>query len=193
MRFIHAADLHLDTAFVARSDEVRSRLREASLEALRRLIDLAVSESVDAVILAGDLFDGDRISFQTERLLSTEMARLATSGIQVVYATGNHDPGTATGRGASLDWAPNVHVARVIWSPQMPLRRRLFSVPTSQASELGNAIYANSITLTPGTIALDVRSDTILVHALTKDSQEGLETGDMDRRVTRLEGGGGTP
>ena len=87
----------------------------------------------------------------------------------------------------------NVHVARVIWSPQMPLRRRLFSVPTSQASELGNAIYANSITLTPGTIALDVRRDTILVHALTKDSQEGLETGDMDRRVTRLEGGGGTP
>jgi multicomponent Na+:H+ antiporter subunit E len=86
----------------------------------------------------------------------------------------------------------NIHVARVIWSPTMPLRRRLFSVPTSQASELGNAIYANSITLTPGTVALDVRRDTILVHALTQDSQEGLETGDMDRRVTRLEGGGGS-
>lgn len=81
----------------------------------------------------------------------------------------------------------NVHVARVIWSPKMPLRRRLFTVPTSQPSELGNAIYANSITLTPGTIALDVRSDHILVHALTRDSQEGLETGDMDRRVTRIE------
>ncbi len=81
----------------------------------------------------------------------------------------------------------NFHVARVIWSPQMPLRRRLFTVPTSQPSELGNAIYANSITLTPGTVSLDVRNDEILVHALTRASQEGLETGEMDRRVTRIE------
>ncbi len=85
----------------------------------------------------------------------------------------------------------NIHVAGVIWSPRLPIRRRLFSVPTSQASELGNAIYANSITLTPGTVALDVRRDTILVHALTQDSQEGLETGEMDRRVTKLERGWG--
>lgn len=85
----------------------------------------------------------------------------------------------------------NLHVARVIWSPKMPLRRRVFSVPTSQASELGNAIYANSITLTPGTVSLDVRNGEILVHALTRDSQEGLETGEMDRRVTRIERGGG--
>ena len=43
--------------------------------------------------------------------------------------------------------------------------------------------------LTPGTITLDVRNNEMLVHALTKETAEGLMTGDMDRRVTRLEGG----
>ncbi len=98
MRFIHAADLHLDTAFVARSEEVRTRLRQASRDALRRLVDLALSEEVDAVLLAGDLFDGDRISFQTERLLAAEVSRLAEASIPVVYATGNHDPGQPNSR-----------------------------------------------------------------------------------------------
>lgn len=111
MRFIHAADLHLDTAFVARSDHVRKRLREASRDALRGLVELALSERVDAVILAGDLFDGERISFQTERLLVREMSRLCEAGIPVVYGTGNHDPGTSASRASSLNWPSNVHIA----------------------------------------------------------------------------------
>jgi DNA repair protein SbcD/Mre11 len=112
MRFIHAADLHLDTAFVARSEAVRTRLRDSSRMALCRLVDLALQEEVDAVILAGDLFDGERLSFQTERLLAAEMVRLADAAIPVVYATGNHDPGQSTSRAASLDWPPNVHLVR---------------------------------------------------------------------------------
>jgi multicomponent Na+:H+ antiporter subunit E len=48
--------------------------------------------------------------------------------------------------------------------------------------------YANSITLTPGTISVDVKRDEILVHALTRDGAEGLLAGEMDRRVTRFEG-----
>ena len=48
-------------------------------------------------------------------------------------------------------------------------------------------LFANSITLTPGTISLDVRGDTILVHALTAESAAGVENGEMDRRVSRLE------
>jgi DNA repair protein SbcD/Mre11 len=112
MRFIHAADLHLDTAFVARSEAVRKRLREASRDALRRLVDLALREGVDAVVLAGDLFDGSRLSFQTERLLVAELGRLAEAGVTVVYATGNHDPGQTASRASALRWPSNVHVAR---------------------------------------------------------------------------------
>jgi DNA repair protein SbcD/Mre11 len=111
MRFIHAADLHLDTAFVARSDAIRKRLRDSSREALRHLVDLALAEEVDAVIIAGDLFDGKRISFPTERILANEMHRLAEAAIPVVYATGNHDPGQTGSRAAALEWPANVRLA----------------------------------------------------------------------------------
>jgi len=82
-------------------------------------------------------------------------------------------------------------VARLIWTPSLPIRPQLLRVPASQRSELGNAIYANSITLTPGTVALDVRDGGILVHALTDSSREELQSGEMDRRVSRIESGGG--
>ena len=56
---------------------------------------------------------------------------------------------------------------------------------------MAQVIYANSITLTPGTVTLDVRDGQFLVHALTTDSAEGLLSGEMDRRVAALEGSDG--
>lgn len=81
----------------------------------------------------------------------------------------------------------NLHVARLILSPSLPVRPRLMRVRAGQATDLGKVIHANSITLTPGTIALDVRGDTILVHALDAASAAGLRSGEMDRRVSGLE------
>jgi multicomponent Na+:H+ antiporter subunit E len=82
----------------------------------------------------------------------------------------------------------NLHVARVILTPSLPIQPRLMRVRATQRSELGNVIFANSITLTPGTVSLDVRAGSILVHALTDESAAGLADGSMDARVTRLEG-----
>ena len=82
----------------------------------------------------------------------------------------------------------NLHVARVIWTPKMPIRPAVFRTPASQRTDLGRAIYANSITLTPGTLSLDVRREGILVHALTEATRRGVEEGEMDRRCTRAEG-----
>ncbi len=107
MRFIHIADVHLDTAFAGRSDDVRNRLRQASRDALARCVDLAVALKVDAVLIAGDLFDDSRLSFATERFLLQQLGVLADAGIQVVYATGNHDPGGGPRAGA-LDLPGNV-------------------------------------------------------------------------------------
>lgn len=109
MRFIHIADVHLDTAFAGRSEEVRSRLRAAAREALARCVDTAVSEEVDAVLIAGDFFDGARLSFGSEGLLLRQLDVLADAGIQVVYATGNHDPGAAQAV-TDLAWPGNVTV-----------------------------------------------------------------------------------
>lgn len=79
-------------------------------------------------------------------------------------------------------------VARIIVDPRLPISPRLVRAKTSQKTAVGVVTYANSITLTPGTISVDVRKGEILVHALTRASADGLLEGEMDRRVTRVEG-----
>lgn len=61
-------------------------------------------------------------------------------------------------------------------------------VQASQKTDLGRVTYANSITLTPGTLTLDARDDILTVHALSAEGVEVLQQGEMDRRVCRLEG-----
>lgn len=85
----------------------------------------------------------------------------------------------------------NVHVARVILSPRpLPIRPRLLRIRASQRTAVARVAYANSITLTPGTVTLGVRGDEMLVHALDEASAAGLLAGEMDRRVRALEGEG---
>ena len=81
----------------------------------------------------------------------------------------------------------NLDVAKVVLAPNMKLSPRMLRVPTSQSSELGTVIYANSITLTPGTVSVDIEGDEIIVHALTQELMDGLTEGDMDKRVNYLE------
>ena len=118
MRFLHVADVHLDTSFAGRSESVRRRLREASRESFRRAVELALRERVHAVLIAGDLFDGDRLSFQTERFLLEQTRRLVQEGVTVVYATGNHDPGGPEAGPRALSWPAGVHVA----GDEVPIR-----------------------------------------------------------------------
>lgn len=82
----------------------------------------------------------------------------------------------------------NLAIARVILSPSMPIQPKLIRVTATQKTELGKVIHANSITLTPGTTTLDVRDDTLLVHALTDSSAQGALSGVIDRKVSALEG-----
>ncbi len=79
-------------------------------------------------------------------------------------------------------------VARVIVDPRLPIQPRLIRVPADQKTQLGQVVYANSITLTPGTLSLDLRDDHILVHALTEATAQDVQTGEMGRRVARIEG-----
>jgi len=82
----------------------------------------------------------------------------------------------------------NVDVARRILDPRLPVAPRLIKVKAGQRLDLGRVVYANSITLTPGTVSLDVDGDEITVHALTREAAQGVETGEMDRKVSWLEG-----
>ena len=84
----------------------------------------------------------------------------------------------------------NIQVARIILRRKISIRRQILRVPSSQKSDVGQVIFANSITLTPGTISLELRDGEILVHALNRDFGADLETGEMNARVCHLEGGG---
>lgn len=82
----------------------------------------------------------------------------------------------------------NLDVARRILDPRLPISPIVIRLKASQKSDLGRVIYANSITLTPGTVSIDIDGEHIEVHALTREAAQALRTGDMDRRVTRFEG-----
>jgi len=81
------------------------------------------------------------------------------------------------------------NIGKIILNPKLPISPTLVRIKTTQRTPLGQVIYANSITLTPGTISLELTEGKILVHALTDDGAAGVLSGDMDRRVTRFEGG----
>jgi multicomponent Na+:H+ antiporter subunit E len=83
----------------------------------------------------------------------------------------------------------SIDVAKRVLSPSMPISPTVFKVRASQATVVGRVVFANSITLTPGTVTLDVRGDELRVHALARESVDYLLAGEMDRRVTRAEGG----
>jgi len=81
----------------------------------------------------------------------------------------------------------NIDVACAIVRPRMPIRPTVLRVKASQKRDLGRVVYANSITLTPGTVTLAADGETFEVHALTPGAAKGLLSGDMDRRVTAME------
>ena len=90
-----------------------------------------------------------------------------------------------------LLWAivkANIDVVRRILHPRLPIAPRVIRVAASQKTHLGQVMYANSITLTPGTVAIETDEGTIDVHALTRESAEEVRSGDMDGRVTEVEG-----
>jgi len=81
-----------------------------------------------------------------------------------------------------------INVTAIILSPKLPVSPTLVKIKADQKTGLGVSIFANSITLTPGTIAVDVVGGEILVHALSKSGAEELEEGTMNRRVVKFEG-----
>lgn len=82
----------------------------------------------------------------------------------------------------------NISVVKHIWLGNETISPTVTIMKASQKTDIGKVIYANSITLTPGTVAVNLVGDQIMVHALLRENIEALQTGEMDRRVSRLEG-----
>lgn len=81
----------------------------------------------------------------------------------------------------------NLHVARIILHPKLPIDPQAVWIEASQKTDIGLAIHANSLTLTPGTISLAVEGNKLHIHAITSVTAQGAIEGHIDKRVANLE------
>lgn len=82
----------------------------------------------------------------------------------------------------------NIEVLKRIWLPEKyPLSPTIRTLPMSQKTRLGKTTYANAITLTPGTISMDVKGSEVTVYGLIEEAVDDLAKGEMDKRVSKLE------
>ena len=110
VRFIHCADLHLDTPFrgLASVDEERARaLNNATFDSYANIIDLAIREKVDFVVIAGDVYDSTDRSLRAQFRFRDGLRRLSDHGIRSFVAFGNHDP--LNGWSNTLEWPELAH------------------------------------------------------------------------------------
>jgi DNA repair exonuclease SbcCD nuclease subunit len=144
-RFVHAADLHLDSPFVGLAQvhpQLREALVSATFDSLRRLVDLCLTSRAEFLLLAGDLFDGPRLSLKAQVRLRQELARLTNAGIETFIVWGNHDYLATTG--LSLDWPSGVTVFPAGEVAGCEVRRggatlaRIFGVSHGSAAEREN-------------------------------------------------------
>ena len=109
LRFIHAADLHLDSPFrglAQTAPKLRDQLQSATLGALERIVDHTIQSKADFLVIAGDLYDSKDRSLRALVAFRRQMERLAERDISVYIVHGNHDP--LNGWGSEFQLPPNV-------------------------------------------------------------------------------------
>ncbi|MFY4774227.1 metallophosphoesterase family protein [Metabacillus sp. RGM 3146] len=111
LKFLHAADLHLDSPFSGLNKLPRpvfNRLKESTFAAFTNLITLAIREKVDFILLAGDLYDGEDRSLKAQLRIRKELLRLKEHYIDVFIIHGNHDH--LSGSWIEMEWPQHVTI-----------------------------------------------------------------------------------
>ena len=81
----------------------------------------------------------------------------------------------------------NINVAKIVLNPKMPIEPSFVRVPVRFKKDFNKVLYGNVVTLTPGTLTVDIDEDEYIIHALTKDAAEGLHGSELEKHVLRLE------
>lgn len=111
MRLLVSADIHLGSPIrsaAMRNPELGDHLKQASRDTFIRIVDLAISENIDALVLAGDIFDNDQPDLKTRAFLISQLARAADAGVPTVLIRGNHD--ALLDHRAHGKLGPNIHL-----------------------------------------------------------------------------------
>ena len=111
IRFIHTADLHLDSPFKGLRSLPKSifeRIQESTFVSFTRIIDVAINENVDFVLISGDVYDGETRSLIAQFRFKKQLKRLQEYQIPVYIIHGNHDH--LSGTWAPIEWPDNVHI-----------------------------------------------------------------------------------
>ena len=110
-RFLHCSDLHIDSPFKGLSlvqSALAEKLRNSTYQAFQNIVKLALQEEVEAVLIAGDIYDGSDRSLQAQLKFRRELQKLSEAGIDTFIVHGNHDP--LDSWSTSLDWPERVHI-----------------------------------------------------------------------------------
>lgn len=81
----------------------------------------------------------------------------------------------------------NIQVAKIVLDQKMPIQSSFFHYPIQLKKPMNQVIYANAITLTPGTLTVDTKDDYFIIHALTDDAKNGLSGSALEKAANRLE------
>ena len=107
-KFLHLADVHLDSGILCRSDSLRSKLNQELQAGFKKAIDCAIHEKVVAVFIAGDLFEAKNLTVSTELFINDQFERLNDSHIPVIYTSGQCDPADSVADVLDKPWPKNV-------------------------------------------------------------------------------------
>ncbi len=111
MRILVSADIHLGSPIrsaAMRNPDLGDHLKQASGDTFIRIVDLAISENVEVLVLAGDIFDNDQPDLKSRAFLISQLARAADAGVPTVLIRGNHD--ALLDHGAHGNLGPNIHL-----------------------------------------------------------------------------------
>jgi len=168
VRFIHTADLHLDTPFRGLSvmnPELARRLKDATFISFRRITDLCIARNVDFLIITGDVFDSENKSLAAQLKFSSEMKRLSENGIPTYIACGNHDP-YDTWLGA-LNLPENVHrfstgkCEHLVFEKKGKVLADIHGISYREASVKENLARKFSLPATPAPVSVAVLHGTV--------------------------------
>lgn len=108
VKVLHCADLHFDTPFKELSKEVSDTSKNELLEVFKNIIDLAIDENIEVLLIAGDVFDNLTVNKNTLFFISDQIRRI--KNIEVFISPGNHDPYNEKSFYSMINWPENVYI-----------------------------------------------------------------------------------